>query len=189
MMKALRFATAPMFKCTGTREPTLQHSPYSFLFISSNMFWHIFSWIIVRIYSGRFVMSVGWGRRIDVYLVSIKAQGSPAFPFHISIIPQMALIKRLTAVTCFPPPLSCLSLSAFPFFIYWISCTFTLHVLFILLCMRMHYSKYTPQIRNWIKKKPTLRAYEGNIEEYVNHICPEVDFVQKILNDFQVIRI
>lgn len=112
MMKALRFATAPMFKCTGTREPTLQHSPYSFLFISSNMFWHIFSWIIVHIYSGRFVMSVGWGRRIDVYLVSIKAQGSPAFPFHISIIPQMALIKRLTAVTCFPPPLSCLSLCA-----------------------------------------------------------------------------
>lgn len=39
---------------------------------------------MAHIYSGRFVMSVGWGRRIDVYLVSIKAQGEPAFPFHIS---------------------------------------------------------------------------------------------------------
>lgn len=106
-----------------------------FLFAFSYLFFIFFSWIMVHIYPGRFVMSVGWGRRIDVYLVSIKPQSRPAYPFHISVIPQMALIKRLTAVTCFPSPLSCLSqCSALPFFIYCILRAFTLSSLFILQC-------------------------------------------------------
>lgn len=137
---------------------------------------HIFSWIMVHIYSGRFVMSVGWGRRIDVYLVSIKAQGRPAFPFHISVIPQMALIKRLAAVTCFPSLLSCLSLcSAFPFFIYWISCTSSLHSLFILLCIIMYYSKHSAQVT----KKNLITCEGDNIVEYVHQIYPEVEFRTK----------
>lgn len=141
---------------------------------------HIFSWIMVHIYSGRFVMSVGWGRRIDVYLVSIKAQGRPAFPFHISVIPQMALIKRLTAVTCFPSLLSCLSLcSAFPFFIYWISCTSAQCSLFILQCIIMHYSKHTPQVTK--KNSHQLITCDGdNIVEYMHQICPEVFISQKV---------
>lgn len=68
MEDVLRFVTAPIWHCTGTRESLLTASPINFMDIMPLIFWLIRSFICI----GRFVISVGWGRRIDIYLVSIK---------------------------------------------------------------------------------------------------------------------
>lgn len=59
-----RFVTAPIWHCTETCE-SLHHSlhrHYPLHFLADSFF----------ICSGRFVISVGWSRRIDIYLVSVK---------------------------------------------------------------------------------------------------------------------
>lgn len=68
MEDVLRFVTAPIWHCTGTRESLLTASPIIFMDLMPQIFWLIRSFICF----GRFVISVGWGRRIDIYLVSRK---------------------------------------------------------------------------------------------------------------------
>lgn len=68
MEDVLRFVTAPIWHCTGMRESLLTVSAIIFMDIIRLIFWLIPSFICF----GRFVISVGWGRKIDIYLVSIK---------------------------------------------------------------------------------------------------------------------
>lgn len=113
-----RFVTAPIWHCTGMRESLLTASPIILMDIMPMIFWLIRSFICF----GRFVISVSWGRRTEIYLVSIKW---PACFSHDLILYQRnspdGSHKMVDCHDLFlPPVLSPLLLfTPFPYFIYF----------------------------------------------------------------------